>query len=1012
MIRSIRMKLMLLGSLCFFSTAGLWSQNASISGTIVDENGVLVGASILILENQKGTITDGSGQFLIENLPAGTYNIQLTYIGYQDSILQIQLAAEEQRVLNPILLISNTTLLSEIEVKETLEEGGEMASRMKMLKSDRIANVMGKETIQRLPDKNAGEALARLAGVVLSTDQGEGQYVSFRGTPIDWSSTLVNGDRMPIANEEMVGRSLNFDVLPTSLVAYIENTISLTPDFEGDAIGGTANLITKETPKDTIQLELQSGIGYNVKAGKPIWSGALTYGDRFFKDRLGVLVGGSVFSRNWSTDNYEIFYGNNNNHSIERLELRKYNGLKTSYGANAKIDYRFDDFNRIYASGFLGITQDDEFNRKIQFNWVAGVGQSIRTQNIHNILNNQLTGMEVGGEHGNEKWGFSWKITQYENHFSYGDVPFEDGDPRNGYFVVEFEKVVRYNDYLNLDFDGNPTDPNNAFTRLKLLDIDSPVPDYGDPYDQIIPSYDNIVAVKPSDTLFVFNKAYTELNDHVEKDPIVARLDFRFEPNKKVRYKAGLKYRTKEGRRQLGLDGWVRNPFDPGVIVQDEFNPQFYNNGTDFLSEIGAPYAGLLFPFLSDEQIDNFIPNMGERITYLPFGSDTPFYKEFVGSSFRYTEDVVAAYVMGNWKFSDKLTLTGGLRWEETFVQMSADSVIEDIVNNERLLVTVDLDRQYRAILPMANLRYNLAKQSLLRLSLTRSFRRPNFNELKPAEPEIHYTHFHVLYGNPQLRPTYSWNADLSYQRFFGLRGMIMFSVYYKRVTDHIFTSFEAQDLDIASESNQFLVPGGLVSKRYKNAPFANLAGAELTVSRRLDFISPALENFEVMLNYTYTYSRMKIEAREELQALPRQAPSLFNFRVSYDSDRLDANLGLNYRDPYLEELNLFALKDPVTGEPTVIQQDSQYDLYMGQNLSMDASFAYHLNSHWSLTLELNNLLNTPFIVYRGRRERPVQTEYYGLRGQIGLRYNLEPRPHEHKYFGAQPSGGHHNHNH
>lgn len=1004
------MKYSLIGCLLLLAVFS-YGQNASIHGVVMDDQEPLVGATVVILDINKGADTDIDGKFEISNIKPGNYTLQVSYIGYNTDSLQLSLRANEDRDLGILRLKAASEILDGVVVKERLEEGGEVATRLKMLKTDRIANIVGEKSIERLPDKNAGEALARMAGVVLSKDQGEGQYVSFRGTPVDWSSTLVNGDRMPVANEEMVGRSLNFDVVPTSLIAYIENTISLTPDFEGDAIGGTANLITKETPFDSTKFEAQLGYGYNQKAEKPVWNAAMSYGDRFFKKRLGVLIGGSIFQRNWSTDNYEIFYGNNNDHSIQRLELRKYNGLKSSYGANAKIDYKFNDFHTIYASGFLGIVQDKEYNRKTQYNWVAGVGQSVRTQNIHNVLDNRLSGMEIGGGHKIGPINIDWKIAQYENEFKYGDVPFEDGDRRNGYFVVEFEKVVRFNDYLNLDEFGNITDPNNAFTRLKLLDIDSPTDDYGDPYDKLVPSYDNIVAVKPSDTMFVFNKAFTELNRHIEKDPLVARLDFSWEPKATAKYKVGFKYRGKEGNRKLGLDGWVRNPFDPSVTVQNDFNPTYYNNGTKFLKEIGSPYAGEVPPFLSDEAINNFIETMGDKIVHIPFGTETPYYKEFIGSSFNYTEDVVAAYAMGNWDLTDKLSVVGGLRYEDTHVNIDADSVVQNIEDNTRSLKSISLDKQYRSLLPMVNARYNIATNRVMRLSFTRSFRRPNFNELKPGDPEIHYSHFHVLYGNPNLRPTYSYNVDLSYQHFFGAKGMGMVSLYYKRVIDHIFTSFEAQDLDISSESNQFLVPGGLVSKRYKNAPYSNLAGVELTLSRKLDFIAHALRNVEIMANYTYTYSRMKIEARDELQALPRQAPNLFNARISYDTDRLQVNLGLNYRDPYLEELNLFALKDPITGEQTIIQQNTDFDVYIGKNVSLDASATYFIHKNVSIAAEVNNLLNTPFVVYRGQRERPVQTEYYGLRGQVTLRYNFNSKPFVNEHAGSMDSG-HHCHNH
>ncbi|TXF91489.1 TonB-dependent receptor [Neolewinella aurantiaca] len=975
--------------LWLFSAGFIFAQTATVSGTLTAEGEVLIGASVLLEDTSSGSVTDYDGNFILKNLPAGTHRLVMSYIGYQPDTLEVELESGEHRSLGVIQLGISANALDAVTVNATLDRSGEAGSRLQMLQSDRIANVISKESIQRLPDQNAGEAIGRMAGVVLESDQGEGKYVSFRGTPVDWSSTLVNGDRMPIANEEMVGRALNFDVLPTSLISYIENSISLTPDLEGDAIGGTANLITRVAPEEGFSLDLRAGSGYNLKAGKPIWNGSASYGTRLLGGKLGVLAGGSVFSRNWSTDNYEIFYGSNDNHSIERLELRKYDGLKTSYGANLYADYRITDDHVLHTSGFIGVTNDDEFNRKTQFNWVAGVGQSIRLQNIHNILNNRLYGGEIGGRHGKERLQLNWKVATYGNRFSYGDAPFGENDARNGYHVVEFEKVVRFNDYLQLDRDGNPTDPANAFTRLKLLDIDSPVEGYGDHYDQLIPSYDNIVAVKPSDTMFVFSKAYSELNQHVEQDPVVAQLDLNFKPNSRQSFKLGTKYRAKTGERTLGLDAWVRNPRDREVIVSEDYNGEAVSNGSDFLSEIGAPYQGMLFPFLTEAQTDNFVTGLGDRLEYLPFGTRTPFYKQFVGSSFRYEEDVMAAYAMGKWEINDRLTITGGIRWEETMVDIRADTVKEDIVNNERIIEETRLKRDYGAVLPMANIRYELAEKSLLRLSLSRSFRRPNFNELKPGEPEIHYTHFHILYGNPDLKPTFSWNGDLSVQRFFGLQGMVMASVYYKRVTDHIFASFETQMLDISSEANQFIVPGGLAAKRYQNAPIAHLAGFELTATQKLGFISAALRDVEVAFNYTHTRSRMEIDARDELQALPRQSPNLLNARLSYDGQKLHANVGISYRDDYLEELNLFAIQDPVTGEPTIIQQNSDYDIFVGKALNMDASVGYRFTPRLSVVAEANNLLNTPYVVYRGRRERPVQTEYYGQRAQLSITYQL-----------------------
>ena len=960
-----------------------------LRGRVFAENQPLYGASVVLIGTTMGTATDSLGTFRLSSILEGNYTLSLQFIGYEDFTQNITIVSGEVLDLGILSLKADATLLEGVEVVNKLETSTQKAALM-MLRSERISSVLSAEGIEKLPDRNAAEAIRRMAGVVMESDQGEGRYISFRGTPTDWSSALVNGDRMPVANEEIEGRSLNFDVLPTSLIGLIENNQNLSPDIEGDAIGGSANFLTKEIPANPV-LEMEIGGGYNQKAAAPLWNGSLLFSKKFLDNKLGVLIGGSLYDRNWSTDNYEIFYGNNDNHSIERLELRKYNGQRTTYGGNFKITYDLNTDHQIHALGFIGRMQDNEYNRKSMYNWVAGVGQSIRLQNINNIMNHQLYGGQVGGSHAwNDQLHMNWKVASYHASFEYGDVPFSNGDDRNGYFVIEFEQLVRYRDYLLLDQDGNVTDERNAFTRLKLLDIDSPIDGYGDPYDNIQPIYDPITAVKPSDTMFVFTKAFTEKNRHREQDPIVGQVDFSWKQSSKQTHRFGGKYRYKSGDRRIGFDAWQRNPFDPSIIVYDEFNPQDIPQKSSFLREIDSPYRNNLFQFMDDETMGTFLNTLGdERLLFLPFNENTPFYNQFVGSSYEYEEQVGAAYWSTAWRPSPKWSFNAGVRAEYTDVQVSADTVIEVIAENTRFLEERRLDRNYWAILPMLNARYAFTDKSQLRLAATRSFRRPNFNELKPGIPEIHYAHFHVLAGNPDLRPTYAWNVDLSYQQFFGLKGYFVVSAFYKYVVDHIFTTFESQDVDNNAVATQFTIPGGITAKRFENAPYANVGGIEVTLLRKLAFLPGFLRHLEVMLNYSYTASAMRIGAREELQPLPRQAKHVFNGRIGYESDRFSANLAVNYRDPFLMELNLFAVKDPNTGQPRVIQQNTDYDAFMGKNLTMDAAITFSLNDRLSLSAEANNLLNTPFVIYRGRRERPLQTEYYGLRGLIGLKYQF-----------------------
>jgi TonB-dependent receptor len=958
-----------------------------VSGKVKDVDGFLPGASIIVKNTTIGVATDAEGYFILNNVPDGSQIIEISFIGHTNRQLKIDGNPGEDIKLGVIELEAGA-MLDVVKVDGKMNEGERKALQMVKI-SPRILSVVSSEGIEKLPDRNAAEALQRMPGVVMESDQGEGRYISFRGTPTDWSSALVNGDRLPVASEEMEGRTMNFDILPTSFIEYIEYNQNLTPNIEGDAIGGSANFITKYTPQKKM-LNLQAGYGWNFKANKALWNGSLQFGDRIGKnDRFGYVIGGSVYNRNWATDNFEVFYGNNDDHNIERLELRDYNGLRTTYGGNFKVDYRVSDVVEIYAQGFAGQLKDDEYNRKTLYDYAASVGQSIRLQNINNVMINRVYGGEAGV---NFKWGddskLKMRIAHYDARFGYGNVPFTEGDPRNGYFVTEFEKQVEYTDYLYLDEDGNRLPYNerfNAYTRLRLLSIDSPYDDYGDDANNIQPRYNNIVgAGRPTDTLFQFKQAWTETLEHTERDPIVMAADWEQQLGKKFKLHMGAKFRTKEGVRTKGLETWNRSPDFPMAIVMDSFNLAPIPNKEQYLQEIGGHYQDDVFDFLTEDELNNFLKNNEHRLTYVALNPRiNDLYEQFVGSNFTYTEDVISGYAMGTFTPSAKWSVNFGVRLENTNVAVTADTLtteVNDIGETDFTIEKTTMERNYTAVLPMANVKYSLNEKSALRLSITRSFRRPNFNELKPGAPELHYSHFHVLYGNPNLRPTYSWNSDLSYQYFFGLEGMFTATAFYKYVTDHIYTSYNTEEL----------VPRfNVTSKSFENAPYANVGGVEIVISRKLSFLPWIFKNLTTQLNYARTFSKMKIDAREELQPLPRQSANVANFQLGYEGEKFEATIGVNYKDPYLKELSFFAVRDPETNEFINLRTNNDFDIYQGKSLTMDASISYNINKKLMVYAEANNLFNTPFLEYRGKDERPIRTEYYSIRALFGIKYEI-----------------------
>lgn len=329
---------------------------------------------------------------------------------------------------------ADATTESDIVVTGTIVSG-EMKSIEAQRRADNIVNVLTADGIGRLPDRNAAEAVQRLPGVAIERDQGEGRFVAVRGLPSQWNSTLINGNRLPTAEEETTSRATAFDFFPSELIDQVVVAKAITPDMEGDAIGGSVNFITKTAPDKRV-LQATVGGNYSEKANKAGYLASLLYGDRLGDGKLGFVLSGTYYKRNWATDNYEPRRGGDGI-GITRLELRDYTGVRETIGLNGAVEYAFDDGGKIYARGIYGSLKDNETHYKHRLNFASN---RVEVQNIFNTLITELSGGEVGGVHmlgGEGGAKFDWKVSRYANLFHYGDTP--DGRD-NSYFVVRFDQ--------------------------------------------------------------------------------------------------------------------------------------------------------------------------------------------------------------------------------------------------------------------------------------------------------------------------------------------------------------------------------------------------------------------------------------------------------------------------------------------------------------------------------------------------------------------------------------------
>ena len=148
------------------------------------------------------------------------------------------------------------------------------------------------QVITSLPNTNIADAVGRLPSVSLERDEGEGKYVQIRGTEPRLSNLTINGVNVPSPEGNV--RNIKMDIIPSGIVEFIEVNKTLSANQDGDAIGGSVNLVTK-TARERPTLDIEGQGGYtNIIGGRWLdafnstWdSGSAT------RKQWGFLLGGT-----------------------------------------------------------------------------------------------------------------------------------------------------------------------------------------------------------------------------------------------------------------------------------------------------------------------------------------------------------------------------------------------------------------------------------------------------------------------------------------------------------------------------------------------------------------------------------------------------------------------------------------------------------------------------------------------------------------------------------------------
>jgi TonB-dependent receptor len=942
-------------------TSNVIAQKTTISGTITDAQSSLPGATIILSNNQKAT-TDFNGFFTIQDIRSGSFELEIAYIGYEVKRIKVELKDNQHLDLGIIALEVNSKELTEVVVKGMSLRNSEARALSMQKKSMSIVNVIAADGIGKLPDRNAAETVQRMPGVSIERDQGEGRFVSVRGLPPFWSSTTINGNRIPTAEEETTSRATAFDFFPSDLIAYVTATKALTPDMDGDAIGGSVNFITQTAPaKKTFKASVFSG--YNQKSNKGIYSGSITIGNKSKNGKFGYIVNGTYWDRNWATDNYEA--RRQGDQGVYRLELRDYTGIRKTTGLNGAIEFNPSSKDKIYLKATYGGLSDTEthYKHRIRFDKFnsATNALTVEQQDIHNELMTQFIGLDLGGKHQLTNGTLDWNLASYRNSFKYGSIPNAED---NSYFLIQFNQtgVGVKPEYFNTvplanggaggpraywAADGGMLDPKNP---KSVFDF------YSDPN------------FKTDPTKMKFSTLELYKISIVERDNIIAGVNYEHNFNDDLKLKFGAKLTDKdriatfrdEYYSWTGSASPYLSNYSQDLIQQP--------GGTDyFRKETGTTIGNSFGPVLSPNGMNNLYKTSQGNLVLNTVDSQIPELGKGLGRNFNVGETTSSVYAMSTYSISDKWTVLGGLRVTNTITQVTGKTVENDVV------VDANNTKTYTSVLPMLHVKYAPMENLNVRFATTRTFARPNFGDISPAG-SLNTIDGEYAGGNPNLNPTYSWNFDLLGEYFLDEVGVINAGVFYKAITDPIFddtyqgTINGISDIEISSPTN-----GGN----------AWIGGIEFGITKRFSFLPGFLKYLGTQINATLMNSEMTLgqnvnNPNGRKVSTPYQAKELYNLQLFYETGKLNVRAAFNHKGAYAVSFDANAKNTDIN------------DIYYGKYNSLDLSASYKIGNHFTLFSDVNNILNAPLMYHYGETpNRPKQVEYYGMKFNLGLKYNL-----------------------
>jgi iron complex outermembrane receptor protein len=319
---------------------------------------------------------------------------------------------------------------------------------------------------------------------------------------------------------------------------------------------------------------------------------------------------------------------------------------------------------------------------------------------------------------------------------------------------------------------------------------------------------------------------------------------------------------------------------------------------------------------------------------------------------------------------------------------------------------------KYWDVLPSLNLSFRFPDDWVIRAGLAREVQRPRMDSMRIANEYgvcrsgcAAYPVITGTAGNPVLRPYRANAADLSFEKYFGIKGYVSLQLFYKHFDTFVveqnlsnipfdYTGYPipspwqtTSPCDPTIAGCNYLSPQGITNGFIKlphNVSGGKMYGAELGATIPFgDFVS-ALDGFGATGGVGWTQSRVHIYPGAPPTALPGYSKWVANGTLYFEKWGFNARGSVRYRSSFQGEVSGFAQNNVFRqAKPeTIVDAQVGYDFQPN-------SFLNGL----SVYVQALNLTDEPFVTTNpGENLQVIDYQKYGRRWMLGASYKFGGR--------------------